>query len=277
MGVQNLWLLLSPAAQKLPESQLASKRLAIDISIWVLHILHGYLSLGSSNYENIHLLGVFKRLLRLLSLGVKPVFVFDGKAPELKHKTVAERAHSRKINIKKLAEKIIVKQLEGKTLKLKENQEDSDGSQMDYEENIDEPKDLLRTFEEEVELEMIKELLKENDMSFEEYQRLDYVHQKQCIKRLRQEALEKKHEKLAAIDNNKDFSKAQLNDYLSLVQKKKEILYNWDSVVKRNVGHLGQFRKKEMLYIWDSLEKESNVVLLGQCRKRKKCCTFGTV
>ena len=223
MGVQNLWLLLSPAAQKLPESQLASKRLAIDISIWVLHILHGYLSLGSSNYENIHLLGVFKRLLRLLSLGVKPVFVFDGKAPELKHKTVAERAHSRKINIKKLAEKIIVKQLEGKTLKLKENQEDSDGSQMDYEENIDEPKDLLRTFEEEVELEMIKELLKENDMSFEEYQRLDYVHQKQCIKRLRQEALEKKHEKLAAIDNNKDFSKAQLNDYLSLVQKKKEI------------------------------------------------------
>ena len=64
---------------------------------------------------------------------------------------------------------------------------------------------------------------------------------------------------------------------IGTVQKKKEILYNWDSVVKRNVGHLGHFRKKEMLYIWDSLEKESNVVLLGQCRKRKKCCTFGTV
>ena len=50
--------------------------------------------------------------------------------------------------------------------------------------------------------------------------------------------------------------------------KKKEILSNWDSV------------EKERNDIWDSVEKERNVVLLGQCRKRRRkkfVCTIGTV
>ena len=44
------------------------------------------------------------------------------------------------------------------------------------------------------------------------------------------------------------------------------MLYIWDSV-----------EKKEILYIWDSVEKDRNVVHLGQCRKRKKCCAIRTV
>ena len=175
MGVQNLWLLLTPAAQKIPESQLASKRLAIDVSIWVIHILHGSLSLGSSSFENIHLLAIFKRLIKLLSLGIKPVFVFDGKVPNLKKRTVAERAGSRKINIRKVAEKLIVKQLEGKKIaKVCLNKEEaSENEEMEYEEeDIEQPKDVLQIFEEEVEKEGIKTLLHENKMSFEEFEKM---------------------------------------------------------------------------------------------------------
>ena len=226
MGVQNLWLLLTPAAQKIPESQLASKRLAIDISIWVLHILHGYISLGSSNFEHIHLLAIFKRLLKLLSLGIKPIFVFDGKVPDLKKRTVAERAGSRKINLKKLAEKLIVKQLEGKTIGkigLKK-EEDLENEEMEYEEEeIEQPKDILQAFEEDLEKEGIRGLLNEKGMSFEEYESLDYVKQRELVRDLKQKALEKKQERMKSIENKAEFSKVQMQEYLKLVEKKKEI------------------------------------------------------
>ena len=226
MGVQNLWLLLTPAAQKIPESQLASKRLAIDVSIWVIHILHGSLSLGSSSFENIHLLAIFKRLIKLLSLGIKPVFVFDGKVPNLKKRTVAERAGSRKINIRKVAEKLIVKQLEGKKIaKVCLNKEEaSENEEMEYEEeDIEQPKDVLQIFEEEVEKEGIKTLLHENKMSFEEFEKMDYVRQRALIRDLKQRALEKKQEKLKNIENKAEFSKIQMQEYLKMVEKKKEI------------------------------------------------------
>lgn len=226
MGVQNLWLLLTPAAQKIPESQLASKRLAIDVSIWVIHILHGSLSLGSSSFENIHLLAIFKRLIKLLSLGIKPVFVFDGKVPNLKKRTVAERAGSRKINIKKVAEKLIVKQLEGKKIaKVCLNKEEaSENEEMEYEEEeIEQPKDVLQIFEEEVENEGIKALLNENRMSFEEFEKMDYVRQRALIRDLKQRALEMKQEKLKSIENKAEFSKIQMQEYLKMVEKKKEI------------------------------------------------------
>lgn len=226
MGVQNLWLLLTPAAQKIPESQLASKRLAIDVSIWVIHILHGSLSLGSSSFENIHLLAIFKRLIKLLSLGIKPVFVFDGKVPNLKKRTVAERAGSRKINIRKVAEKLIVKQLEGKKIaKVCLNKEEtSENEEMEYEEeDIEQPKDVLQIFEEEVEKEGIKALLHENRMSFEEFEKMDYVRQRALIRDLKQRALEMKQEKLKSIENKAEFSKIQMQEYLKMVAKKKEI------------------------------------------------------
>src|SRR5512136_2468961 len=38
-----------------------------------------------------HLSGLFYRSAALLELGIKPVYVFDGKPPELKKKTIAER------------------------------------------------------------------------------------------------------------------------------------------------------------------------------------------
>lgn len=251
MGVQNLWLLLSPAAQKLPQSFLKGKRLAIDISIWVIHILHGYL--GSGNFENIHLLGIFKRLIRLLSLEVKPVFVFDGKVPEIKKRTVNLRAQARKVNLKKLAEKIMVKQIEGKELKfmnLKNNEESDEESELAIEEKEEEPKDLLTIFEEEMEINLIKELLLQNNMNFEEYNNWDYVRKRDCIRKLKEKALEEKQEKLKAIEDKKLFSKAQMEDYLDWVQKKKEINEKKQQIskilteetIKENLDKIGGFK-----------------------------------
>ena len=40
------------------------------------------------NQSNFELLLFFKRLINLILLGVKPVIVFDGKAPDLKRRSL---------------------------------------------------------------------------------------------------------------------------------------------------------------------------------------------
>ena len=43
--------------------------------------------------ENAHLLGMFRRICKLLYFNVKPVFVFDGPAPSLKRQTLKQRRY----------------------------------------------------------------------------------------------------------------------------------------------------------------------------------------
>jgi len=91
MGVQGLWDLVAPAGRKIKISTLEGKVLAIDVSIWLLRILHGHISVGTGEFSNVHLIGVLKRIIKLMFYGIKPVFVFDGKFPELKKETVHQR------------------------------------------------------------------------------------------------------------------------------------------------------------------------------------------
>jgi len=84
MGVQGLWTLLAPAGRRIKIENLEGKVLAIDVSIWLLKMIHGYLQLGSEEYRNIHLTGIFRRIVKLLFYGIKPVLVFDGKIPRIK-------------------------------------------------------------------------------------------------------------------------------------------------------------------------------------------------
>lgn len=82
-----MWTLLSPAGVKIDPKSLRGKKLAIDVSIWVMKIIYGFISkpnMTSSEFSNIHLIMILRRLVTLLELGIKPVFVFDGKPPELK-------------------------------------------------------------------------------------------------------------------------------------------------------------------------------------------------
>lgn len=80
MGVRNLWKLLAPCGEK---ASIEGKTLAIDTSIWV----HQYknMPIGAVLYS------ISKRIFRIVYNGARPVFVFDGAAPELKKSTLEQR------------------------------------------------------------------------------------------------------------------------------------------------------------------------------------------
>ncbi|MBU6998313.1 MAG: flap endonuclease-1 [Theionarchaea archaeon] len=78
-------------------SQLRGKPVAID----ALNILYQFLAIirqrdgellkDTQGRVTSHLSGLFYRSINLLEEGVKPVYVFDGKPPSLKHETLAKR------------------------------------------------------------------------------------------------------------------------------------------------------------------------------------------
>lgn len=70
---------------------LKGKTLAVDVSIWLYHFLRTI----PAGKEHLIISGLFQRICRLLYYGVKPVFVFDGAAPELKKETMRERTQRR--------------------------------------------------------------------------------------------------------------------------------------------------------------------------------------
>lgn len=61
------------------------------MSIWLNQAVKGYRDKSGNALTNAHLLGLFHRLCKLLFYRIKPVFVFDGKAPELKKETLQRR------------------------------------------------------------------------------------------------------------------------------------------------------------------------------------------
>ena len=67
---------------------LASRRLAIDVSIWVVQFVKAMRDNEGTMLQNAHILGMFRRICRLLFHRIRPVFVFDGPAPSLKKRTL---------------------------------------------------------------------------------------------------------------------------------------------------------------------------------------------
>lgn len=68
----------------------SGKIIAIDTSIWLHQILKAPNAQSSS-----HLLGIFNRSIRLLENGIKPVYVFDGKPPNIKSDELKKRREKR--------------------------------------------------------------------------------------------------------------------------------------------------------------------------------------
>ncbi|KAJ1663708.1 DNA repair protein rad2 [Coemansia sp. RSA 1813] len=97
MGVKGLWTLLEPAARPVRLESLGHKRLAIDASIWLYQLLKAMTDAEGNPLEDAHIVGFYRRICKLLFYGIKPVFVFDGGAPELKRTTIAERQAMRDI------------------------------------------------------------------------------------------------------------------------------------------------------------------------------------
>lgn len=98
MGVQ-----LSGLAEptKITFEQLDGKKIAVD----ALNSIYQFLSsirqpdgtplMDSKGRVTSHLTGLFYRTTNLIEYGIKPIFVFDGKPPQLKGKTISERKQIR--------------------------------------------------------------------------------------------------------------------------------------------------------------------------------------
>eukprot|EP00741_Cyanophora_paradoxa_P007809 tig00001214_g7555.t1 len=100
MGIKNLTKLIGDNAQNaIKERSIESyfgKRIAIDASMslyqFLIGVRHGGEMLKSEAGDvTSHLSGTWYRTIRILEAGIKPVFVFDGKAPTLKSGELAKR------------------------------------------------------------------------------------------------------------------------------------------------------------------------------------------
>ena len=94
MGIQ-LTALVEGKEIKL--SNLIDKKIAIDSFNWIYQFLSiirqkdGTPLKDSKDRVTSHLSGLFYRTTKLMAVGVKPIYVFDGKMPEFKRATAAQR------------------------------------------------------------------------------------------------------------------------------------------------------------------------------------------
>ncbi|GAA5891287.1 hypothetical protein JCM6882_004646 [Rhodosporidiobolus microsporus] len=92
MGVQGLWSLVSPCRRPIQLETLGGKRLAIDASIWLYQFQMAMRDRKTGEtLQGAHIMGTFRRVMKLMFHGIKPVFVFDGDAPMLKKRTIEKR------------------------------------------------------------------------------------------------------------------------------------------------------------------------------------------
>jgi len=95
MGVQITELL---KRKEINLNELANKVIAVDSHLFLYQFLttirqrDGTLLMDSKGRTTSHLAGLFTRSTKLIESGLKLVYVFDGKAPELKHEEREKRA-----------------------------------------------------------------------------------------------------------------------------------------------------------------------------------------
>ncbi|KAL1613203.1 DNA repair protein rad2 [Paraconiothyrium brasiliense] len=86
---------MGPCARPIKIETLNKKRLAVDASIWIYQFLKAVRDKEGNALRNSHIVGFFRRICKLLFIGIKPVFVFDGGAPALKRQTISNRKSRR--------------------------------------------------------------------------------------------------------------------------------------------------------------------------------------
>ena len=93
--MKRLWTILEPVGRRVDIATLRGKTLAIDVSIWLASFSYAMRDRDGLPVPHAHLLGTFRRLLKLLFHRIRPVFVFDGGAPTLKRRTLLLRQQQR--------------------------------------------------------------------------------------------------------------------------------------------------------------------------------------
>lgn len=95
MGVNHLWDILSPVGYKISLDDLQNQTVAIDLSGW---ILESFKQKELACIKKPHIRNLFYRISYLLHLGIKPVFILEGVAPELKKAALSQRLKSDKVS-----------------------------------------------------------------------------------------------------------------------------------------------------------------------------------
>ena len=101
MGVKIREIIPETAVQKISLESLSGKAVALD----AYNILYQFITIirgpdgrplmDRRGRITSHLSGLFFRTINLLKIGIKPIFVYDGRPPELKRATVEERTERR--------------------------------------------------------------------------------------------------------------------------------------------------------------------------------------
>ncbi|KAL9122323.1 MAG: hypothetical protein Q9187_001115 [Circinaria calcarea] len=141
MGVTGLWTVVQPCARPIKIETLNKKRLAVDASIWIYQFLKAVRDKEGNALRNSHVVGFFRRICKLLFIGIKPVFVFDGGAPALKRQTISgrkARREGRREDAVRTAGKLLAVQMqrraEEEDRKRREGREERDRPTVDPEE-----------------------------------------------------------------------------------------------------------------------------------------------
>eukprot|EP01134_Creolimax_fragrantissima_P006520 CFRG6520T1 len=113
MGIHGLTKLIcdhAPGATRNHEMKnYFSRKIAIDASMSIYQFLIAVRTQGNtlqneSGETTSHLMGMFYRTIRMIENGIKPVYVFDGKPPEMKSVELVKRTQRRDNTEKELAE-----------------------------------------------------------------------------------------------------------------------------------------------------------------------------
>ncbi|XP_051883225.1 flap endonuclease 1 [Pristis pectinata] len=113
MGIQGLAKLIGDVAPgAVREQQMKSyfgRKIAIDASMSIYQFLiavrqDGNVLQNEDGETTSHLMGMFYRTIRMIESGIKPVYVFDGKPPQLKAGELTKRSERRAEAEKQLAD-----------------------------------------------------------------------------------------------------------------------------------------------------------------------------
>ena len=133
MGIKGLTYLIKQKSpngiQSVHLNTLKGKTVAIDTSIFLYKSLMNVRSNGDylrNNNDKIvsHIIGIYYKTIQYLSLGIKPIYIFDGKPPKEKSECIQERnkkAYESKEKIKDTKDKKEIEKLEKSSIRITKN------------------------------------------------------------------------------------------------------------------------------------------------------------
>lgn len=114
MGIKGLFKVISdnaPAAVRITDYKiLTGRKVAIDASMSLYQFLiavrqtDGVTLAGEDGESTSHLIGMFYRTIKIVENGMKPVYVFDGKPPDMKSDELKKRSDAKEAAEKKKKE-----------------------------------------------------------------------------------------------------------------------------------------------------------------------------